>query len=114
MKKKILIVEDLELQNFIYREQMERYFELLFATTHQEALKLFSDNSDIELIVMDAYLEGDTPDTIPLVTYFRKSFSKTIIATSSDIKYRKYLLSAGCDLECDKNEVAKVVRKILQ
>ncbi len=114
MKKKILIIEDLELQNFVYKEQMKRYFEPLFATTLQEALKLFSENSDIELIVLDSCLEGDTPDTIPLVKYFRETFSKTIIATSSNIELREYLVSAGCDLECDKNDVAKIARKILQ
>lgn len=112
--KKILIVEDYPPQIVIFKRQMKSDFELLFATTHQEALKLFSENSDIELIVMDACLKGEEPDTILLVTHFRKTFSKTIIATSSNIEYRQYLVSAGCDLECDKNEVAKIVSKILQ
>lgn len=114
MKKKILIIEDYSSQIVIYKRQMKSDFDLLFATTHQEALKLFSENSDIELIVMDACLKGETPDTILLVTHFRMSFTKTIIATSSNIEYRQYLVNAGCDLECDKNDVAKVVRKILQ
>jgi DNA-binding response OmpR family regulator len=111
--KKVLIVEDYPDMNKAYEYGMRDNFELLFAVNHEQALDLFAKNNDVDLIVMDACLKGDVPDTIPLVTEFRKTFTGPIIATSSSVEYRKALLNAGCTFQCEKSQVAQRAREIL-
>lgn len=112
--QKILIVEDLELQNRIYELTFQKFFNVLFATNHEEAVLLFNNNPDIKLIVMDGCLGGDTCNTAPLVQEFRKTFSGPVIAAPSSISHQIFLVQAGCDYQSEKGEVGELVKQILQ
>ena len=63
---------------------------------------------------MDACVPGDWPNTMPLVRKIRQTFVGPIIANSSLLEYRKKLLEAGCDYECEKGEVAKKVLELIE
>ena len=98
-KPKVLVVDDQPtiFTNLNYRYDGQAVF--LSASTEEEARRLFADNPDIELIIMDACLDGPKPDTIGLVQYFRREgFEGLIIAVSSDSRYLEGLQEAGCNV----------------
>jgi CheY-like chemotaxis protein len=109
----VLCVEDgLDFQAS-YRQRLGERVTVLQATTLKEGFDLFRAHTDIGLIIMDACVPGDRPNTEPLVQHIRASgFHGPIIATSSMPSYRHRLLQAGCDHEVDSK--AKVARKVLE
>jgi len=110
--KKILVVEDNDSWQSSWKRDLQE-FQLLVADSIKEAKELFSQNSDIDLIVMDACVPGDSPNTMDLVREIRKVYQGPILANSSIFEYRKTLMSAGCDKECHKFDVVKKVLEIL-
>ncbi len=113
VKPKVLIVEDGEL----WQEQWKGWFDgkitLLKALSIDEARRLFGQNSDLSVIVMDACVPGDWPNTQPIVTEFRKTFKGPMVATSGISDYRLTLIQAGCDYEASKLDVPQTVLRIL-
>jgi len=86
---------------------------VLSALTVEEAEELFSANPDVNLIVMDACVPGDRPNTFSLVQKIRQTYTGPMIACSSLKEYRRLLIEAGCDREASKLELPTVIKKIL-
>lgn len=111
--KKVLLVEDDSVWlEFIGRGLGDKVV-LLLASTIEKAEKMFNEHPDINLIIMDACVPGDTPTTQPLIRKIRETFSGPMLAISSIGPYRKQLLAAGCDYECEKPGASKKALEIL-
>jgi DNA-binding NarL/FixJ family response regulator len=111
--KKVLIVEDHRFLQEQWKEELSGKVEILSAFSISEAEEKFVENSDIDLIVMDACVPGNNPNTSPLVEKFRATFVGPMIATSSISGYRQQLMRAGCDYECPKEGVVKKLSELL-
>ncbi|MDP2704962.1 MAG: response regulator [bacterium] len=109
MALKVLIVEDDPtllgmLRNLVF--PLDPRFTPLFASSIEEAEKVFYDHPDIVAIAMDGRIEDGLPrtneevwaapaNTLDLVQKYRETFSGPIIALSG--KFRQDLLDVGCD-----------------
>jgi len=110
--KKILLVEDYPSWIKIIKGDLEGAAEVLSATTVEEAEKMFGDNPDIALVIMDACVPGDEINTLPLVKKIRETFAGPIIAISASDLYRKKLVEAGCTCECEKKKIQSMIRRL--
>ena len=61
----------------------------------------------------DACVPGGEPNTPPLVQEFRRTFAGPMIAISSFSFYRRELIRAGCDHECEKDSLPKKLVEVL-
>lgn len=111
--KKVIVVEDDIFFQEMFSRVLSNKVELLQAFTIKEAEKLFAENPDVSVIVMDACVPGSKPTTLPLVQKIRQTFSGPIIAASSLPEFRKELLIAGCNHECEKIDIPRMVLKII-
>ena len=104
--KKILLIEDEEAfyisLNFVFKKKTN----FLHASTLDEAKKIFNENPDIDLIMVDGCLNPNGElDTPPFVKMARENgFKGKMIAMSSSEKFNKILIEAGCDESCKKHE----------
>lgn len=112
-RPKVLLVEDNEEYLRHYRRELGEKVTLLVAESLEDGERLFGANPDVALVVMDACVPGDTPNSMPLVRKIRQTFAGPIIASSSYEKYRMELMEAGCDREADKSEVPDLVGQLL-
>ena len=101
--KKVLIVEDSQGYYSRYKSDLEDWPEvqMILATYTGQALRLFSQNTGVDAIIMDACLGNtDTPDTMPVVAKIREAgYKGPIVANSNSSTNNKLLLEAGCDKE---------------
>ncbi len=111
--KKILVVDDEDFFHEIIRKKLKDKVTILSAFTIEQAEEVFSANPDLDIIVMDACVPGDSPTTPPLVRRMREIFSGPIIATSSLGRYRRKLVEAGCDHESIKYTLPEKISGIL-
>jgi CheY-like chemotaxis protein len=112
--KKVLVVDDNESLQRSLKNVLSRHgIIVLSALTIGEAEELFSANPDVNLIVMDACVPGDRPNTISLVQKIRQKYAGPMIACSSLREYRHLLIEAGCDQEASKLDLPTVIKKIL-
>jgi len=112
--KKVLVVDDNESLQRSLKNVLSRHgIIVLSALTIGEAEELFSTNPDVNLIVMDACVPGDRPNTFSLVRKIRQKYAGPIIACSSLREYRRLLIEAGCDQEASKLDLPIVIKKIL-
>lgn len=112
--KKILLVEDDQRFQDLYKEIFEGSAEILSALTVGQAREVFANNPDIAAIVMDFSVPGLESNTLALVREIRKSgFDRPIIADSNMPACCRLLCLAGCDYECDKASVPDFLRKLL-
>lgn len=114
MKPKVLIVEDDDLCQTMYTDCLGKTTEILSATTLEDGKRLFDENPDIAIVVMDACVPGGKPNSMKLVKHIRKTFSGPMIAASSDSDYQDILVEAGCSLKSPKYEVPSLVRELLR
>lgn len=114
LRPKVLIVEDRRINQEIYAAELQGKVFLMQAMNLEDGQRLFMENPDVALIVMDACLSGDEPDSISLVKKIRETFSGPMIAASAAAEYRKLLLRAGCSHESPKCDVPDLVCKILE
>lgn len=102
---KILIVEDEEALQNIWRDEVESALKgdvtVLQAFTMEEGdLLLEAHASDIAVMAVDACVPGKMINTIPLVRKARRLLGKRpIIAVSGNEDFQKELVAAGCDPE---------------
>lgn len=95
-KPKILIVEDEEYLIELLTAFLGEEVRVVSAKTLTEGERVFKENSDIELVVMDCCVPGKTPNSMWLVQKIRKNgFTGPIIAKSSDPKNFQKLLDTG-------------------
>lgn len=107
-KPKILIVEDYASYRDLCHKGLkealgEEGYIGLEAATHQQAEEIFAQNPDISVIIMDACLDGNTPDTLDLIKKFRETFRGPMVAASTDSDHNTLLCNAGCDLRVKKS-----------
>ena len=94
--KKILVVEDFDPYYETVKKGLAGKVEIVRAETLSEGHKLFQENPDVDLIIMDACVPGDRPNSMPLVAEIVKSgYNKPIIASSTLGSYRRKLIAVG-------------------
>lgn len=101
MKTKILVFEDDSRVTDRYQERLAgEPVEIICAQLPGEAMECYEEHKDtVDIIVMDACLADNKPDTIPLVRHIRESgFTGHMIANSSEALFNHELIKAGCDL----------------
>lgn len=111
--KKVLVVDDDKMWSGIIRRRLDGKVLVVQAFTTEEAEAIFKQDPDFAVILMDACVDGDMPDTMWLVRKMRETFKGPIIAISSSSDYRKELIRAGCDHESKKDEAAKKVLELV-
>lgn len=112
-KPKVLIVEDDRSWQNNYEDSLGDKVNIIHAFTVGEGERLFLENPDIDLVVMDACVPGDKPTTLPLTSKIRETFYGPMIAASSDEIFRKQLMKNGCDHEAEKRWVPRKIRELL-
>lgn len=106
-RKKILVVEDdSSLQNIIYRGLRSYPVVVLQAHSEEEAKKLFAENDDIDLILLDGCLSGDDPSALYLIPEFQKRPEVILVAMSSNPSLRQMMLERGCHHEVEGKNLA--------
>jgi len=114
LKKVLLIEDDVSIIDF-YQAFLRTKggFQVIIATTLEEAEKLFFANKEsLDFVVTAACLRSGLPNTTSLLKEtIRPNFEGKIIAVSGDPAYRQDLLKSGADYEMDKNEVPKFLSK---
>lgn len=112
MKKVLIIDDDVNWQK-VWDMRLRRRVILLPALSINEAEKIFSEHSDIDLIAVDACVPGDDINTRPLIKKFRETFNGPIIAISKSSFSRECLVRAGCNYESEKEWLHGNVLRIL-
>ncbi len=112
-KPKVLIVEDRGDYQEKYRMRLGEKVLLLQAKDLQTGERLFLENPDIVLVVMDACVPGVEPNSVPLIRKVRKTFNGPMIAASMDPSYRRLLVEQGCSHQSPKDDVSFLVCQIL-
>jgi len=110
---RVLLIEDEEDFHELFEKLLEGEVEFLDAYTITEAERIFESVPGISIVVVDACVPGSFPTTEPLVRKIRARFSGPMIAISSDPEYRKVLIAAGCDFQCEKWCLQDVLRRML-
>ena len=111
--KKVLVVEDNQEWSSLIRRGLGDKVLVVQAFTMEEAEAVFERHPDLAVILMDACVPGDKPNTMGLVRKMRKTFKGPIVAISNYDKYREELMRAGCDYEAEKDDVAKKVLELV-
>jgi DNA-binding response OmpR family regulator len=111
MESRILSVEDsLRYQNY-FQELFDGKTDIVFALTIAEAE---AAGIDFALVMVDACVPGDEPNTIDLVRKIRTSgFTGPIIGHSSEANYLSLLAEAGCSHISDKINAPKLALRLL-
>ncbi len=115
---KVLLVDDNKDLHTTIEMGLEGEADLLSALTLESARELFTANPDIQIIVMDGCLNSapgavQTPETLPLIHEFRRTFRGPMIAASDFDSFREVMVLAGCDRECEKVRLLKELRFML-
>lgn len=113
MSKKVLIIEDDPLWHDLWGIKLKNRVVIIKATSIEEAEERFAANPDIAAIAVDACVPGKKPTTLPLVRKIRGTFGGPMIAISGEEGYRKNLMDAGCDYQCVKKDLHKVLVEVL-
>ncbi|MFH1162070.1 MAG: hypothetical protein V1696_02245 [Candidatus Jorgensenbacteria bacterium] len=111
--RKVLIVERIDAYRSIYEKQFaEAGFEVLFANTAEEGIRLFRENSDIVVASVGSRIPGN----LELVKEMRAARpTLPIIATSLIPELRAELKQAGCNEEVsDKTSLLSAVAEIIR
>lgn len=115
-KPKILLVEDNETIGKAQKKSLEiAGGEIFWAKNLQEARSFLKEKiGEIQLIILDACLESDTPNSYVLISESRKmGFQGPIVASSSLKEYNNLLIQAGANFGSDKRGVITLVCQIL-
>lgn len=111
--KKVLVVEDSKQWSGLIKRALENKLLVFQAFTTEEAEVALKLHPDLAVILMDACVPGDNPNTMWLVRKMRETFKGPIIAISRVPEYRKKLIEAGCDYESEKDEAAQKVLELV-
>lgn len=112
---KVLIVEDDEQWQGIWTRHLKREgAEVLVASSLEEGERLFRANPDLTLVIMDGYVPGERPNSMPLVQKMRQTFRGPIIAGSGNPDVCKTLMGVGCSHWAVKHNISALVSKILK
>lgn len=110
-----LIVEDIEYNEILLKGMLKKFsLELIFARNGQEALDLFQQNKDLDLIFMDIKLPDS--DGLDITREIRKRDQKIPIIAQTAYAFaedREKALQAGCNEVLTKPINQKALDKIL-
>ena len=117
----VLIVEDDETLQRIYRRTIGTRLKIVFASTVEEGKRMFLEHRrDLVAVILDGIVPlshgdirpyGSPPTTLDLARSIRSMFTGPILAVSSGDN--KALLGAGCTHSCDKTKLPEEVRRVL-
>lgn len=112
--KKVLIVEDMELLQKLWKKSLSGFL-VLSAKTLSQAETLFEENLvDLDLIAFDGEVGGSVKNTVSLIKKIATRFpQEKMLAISADPDNNKLLVNAGCKHSIDKKEVAAKIRELL-
>ncbi len=117
MGKIFFIEDDISMINFwklvLKSEIIQGKLTVVTAMNLEEAERKFLENHDFAIIVIDGCVPGRQLNTLPLAKKIRKSFLGDMIAVSSIDEYRKLLLQAGCNLDCEKEKLPWLILKLI-
>lgn len=116
-KIKVLIVEDDEASTKLLKVNLHQYVgEILIATSGEEAIEIFKNNKDINLILMDIQLPNI--DGYVATKEIRKMSDDVIIIAQSayaQVENKVRAFEAGCDeyivKPIDRNELKTIISK---
>ncbi len=93
------------------RRSLKRQSVDVISAYDQDAARSFlkKHGSRISMIVMDACVPGNRPNTAVLIQDIRKWFSGPIIGSSAG--YLEYLHEAGCSFVCSKENLPQVLQE---
>ena len=115
--KKVLVIDDnIDIQETFFKvlKYLIKDVDVLQAFTIWEAKKFFTENLDIDLIIVDAQLSSEgIAETIELIKEFRKIFKGPMIAASTNLELNKRLVKSGCNYQTPKDDIINVLKKIL-
>lgn len=113
---RILMIEDEENVIKVFCEIYGPSMVIVTATKLNEAEVLIDNTANtFDLVILDACLGGNSPNTLRLPARLRENgFKGQIIGFSSEPQYQASLKGAGCDQVCHKTEIFKVVDKLLE
>jgi CheY-like chemotaxis protein len=98
---RVLVVEDDDVWQRKIADMLSGHT-VVSANTIEEAYEALKGVS-FDIILMDACVPGEKPNTMSLVTDIRGfGFTGPMVAISSIEVYRHKLVNAGCDHECAK------------
>ena len=113
--KTILIVDDSSAWVEMYVKRIpENIAHILVANTLADGEKLFSQNPNPDLIVMDCCVDHENIlDSLPLIRKMRETYNGDMVASSSNSIYRMDMIEAGCNLQADKGDIRPIIHKAL-
>lgn len=112
--KKVLLVEDTEWCYEKISKVLDSKVEVIWADSLEKGKSLFGENPDIDLIIMDACVPGDAPNSMPLIKHILEAgFKNPIIGCSSMSFYTNNLIEAGATHKSDKDKVGKLALELL-
>ena len=115
--KKVLVIDsDIVFQyalKSLLLSKLGNNLKVLQAFTIPEAERLFKENSDVDIIVVDNRVSGPQEDTVRLVKKIRRSYQGPIVADSFWPDSRKILVEAGCSHEISKFGVFYLLKQLL-
>ena len=107
--KKVLVLEDRDIDFCKIERAFGEKVELMRAGNQWEVKKFFEENPDIDLIMMDYFSPGDTPNTLPLLQEIRKSNPEMLIISSSLMAFRRdEMIKAGATDGAMKEEAVEI------
>ncbi|PIR94191.1 hypothetical protein COT97_02705 [Candidatus Falkowbacteria bacterium CG10_big_fil_rev_8_21_14_0_10_39_11] len=112
----LLVVSDEAYLRSVQKIMDQLGFVIVSALTQIEAIDQFIANQAIiDLILLDACVPGKKINTIPLVTFFRRSgFDGLVVGISADRGYNLQLVESGASDWCYKNQVGSKVQELFQ
>lgn len=111
---KILVVEDNEPDFSDMELGLSNLAVVFWAETLEKGEACFRENPDVDLIIMDACVPGNEPNSMPLIASILASgYTKPIIAISGMANFSRMLVTAGATHEATKQGVVKMARDLL-
>lgn len=113
--KKVLVVEDYEMQRALIHARLKRIAEVMLAENSRQARHMFKTNPEVYLIMMDFDLGAAESTGADLIREFLASgFHGPIIAMSSYPESNQKMMKAGATHFCDKHEAASLAHLLLK
>jgi len=113
----VLIIEDDKVVALTQRHCLEdEGVEVLWANTIETARQILKERAkEISLIILDACLQSDKPNSMVLIPEARNNgFNGIIIASSGNDEYSQTLLRAGANYKSDKVDTPKMALLVLK
>lgn len=117
--RKILVIEDNDTIQKMFRQFLKPYGEIIQAFNLKEAADKFANEKGITHIVVDGRLGKDQPGEKPnttdeLVVEMRETFKGPMIAISGNLFHNKDLVEKGCNYQVAKEDSLFYIIQLLK